>query len=102
MIVTCVYIHVKPETVDSFINATIRNHMRTVKEPGNIRFDFVQHADDPCRFMLYEVFDSAEAVDLHKTTEHYLEWRDTVAEFMADTRKGVRYNIIEPSDRTRW
>ena len=102
MIVTCVYIHVKPETVDSFINATIRNHRRTVKEPGNIRFDFVQQADDPCRFMLYEVFDSAEAVDHHKTTEHYLEWRDTVAEFMADTRKGVRYNIIEPSDRTRW
>lgn len=102
MIVTCVYIHVNPETVDSFINATIRNHMRTVKEPGNIRFDFVQQADDPCRFMLYEVFDSAEAVDLHKTTEHYLEWRDTVADFMADPRKGVRYNIIEPSDRTRW
>jgi autoinducer 2-degrading protein len=76
--------------------------MRTVKEPGNIRFDFVQQADDPCRFMLYEVFDSAEAVDLHKTTEHYLEWRDTVADFMADPRKGVRYNIIEPSDRTRW
>jgi autoinducer 2-degrading protein len=76
--------------------------MSTVKEPGNIRFDFVQQADDPGRFMLYEVFDSAEAVDLHKTTEHYLEWRDTVAEFMADTRKGVRYNIIEPSDRKRW
>ncbi len=102
MVVTCVYIHVKPETVDSFINATIRNHRRTVKEAGNIRFDFVQQADDPCRFMLYEVFDSAEAVDLHKTTEHYLEWRDTVAEFMADPRKGVRYSIIEPSDRTRW
>jgi autoinducer 2-degrading protein len=102
MIVTCVYIHVKPETVDSFINATIRNHRITVKEPGNIRFDFVQQADDPCRFMLYEVFDSAEAVDLHKTTEHYLEWRDTVAEFMVDPRKGVKYNIIEPSDRTRW
>ena len=102
MIVTCVNIHVKPETVDSFIYATIRNHRRTVKETGNIRFDFVQQADDPCRFMLYEVFDSAEAVELHKTTEHYLEWRDTVAEFMADPRNGVRYNIIEPSDKTRW
>ena len=76
--------------------------MRTVKEVGNIRFDFVRQADDPCRFMLYEVFDSADAVELHKTTEHYLQWRDTVDEFMAETRKGVRYNIIEPSDRTRW
>jgi autoinducer 2-degrading protein len=102
MVVTCVYVHVKPDVVDRFINATIKNHLETVKEPGNIRFDFIQQADDPGRFMIYEVFESEQAVANHKTTEHYLSWRDEVVEFMAEQRKGVKYNIIEPSDRTRW
>jgi (4S)-4-hydroxy-5-phosphonooxypentane-2,3-dione isomerase len=102
MIVTCVYVHVKPDAIDSFINATISNHRNTVKEPGNIRFDFTQQADDPCKFMIYEVFESEDAVLEHKKTSHYKIWRDTVEDFMAEPRHGVRYKIIEPSDRTRW
>jgi (4S)-4-hydroxy-5-phosphonooxypentane-2,3-dione isomerase len=102
MILTCVYVHVKPDAIDSFINATISNHRKSVKEPGNIRFDFIQQSDDPCNFMLYEVFESEDAVAAHKNTSHYKIWRDTVEAFMAEPRKGVRYNIIEPSDSTRW
>jgi (4S)-4-hydroxy-5-phosphonooxypentane-2,3-dione isomerase len=102
MIVTCVYVQVKPDAVDRFINATIRNHRESVKEPGNLRFDFIQQADDPGRFMIYEAYESEQAAAEHKTTAHYLAWRDTVADFMAEPRKGIRYNIIEPSDRTRW
>jgi autoinducer 2-degrading protein len=102
MIVTCVYIRVKPDAVDKFINATIRNHRESVKEPGNLRFDFIQQADDPGRFMIYEAYESEQAAAEHKNTAHYLAWRDTVADYMDEPRKGVRYNIIEPSDRTRW
>ena len=102
MIVTCVYIHVNPDVIDSFVNATINNHRETVKEPGNIRFDFIQQVDDPCRFMLYEVFESEEAIAEHKKTSHYLSWRDAVERFMAEPRKGVKHKIIEPSDITRW
>jgi autoinducer 2-degrading protein len=102
MIVTCVYVHVKPDAVDSFINATISNHRQSVKEPGNIRFDFIQQADNPCKFMLYEVFESEEAIAVHKNSSHYKIWRDSAEDFMAEPRQGVRYKIIEPSDRTRW
>ena len=102
MIVTCVYVHVKPDVVDRFINETIINHRETVKESGNIRFDFIQQADDPGRFMIYEVFESETAVADHKNTAHYLNWRDAVADYMAEPRNGVRYNIIEPGDNSRW
>jgi autoinducer 2-degrading protein len=102
MIVTCVYVHVKPGVIDSFINATIANQRESVKEPGNLRFDFIQQADDPCRFMLYEAYESEEAAAAHKNTSHYLRWRENVKNFMADPRQGIKYNIIEPSDRTRW
>ena len=100
MIVTCVYVHVKPEFTGAFIEATMANHRESVKEPGNLRFDFVQQADDPCRFMIYEAYVSEEAAAVHKTTPHYLKWRDTVAEWMAEPRKGVKYNFIAPSGDT--
>ncbi|MGI6340272.1 MAG: antibiotic biosynthesis monooxygenase [Bacteroidales bacterium] len=50
MIVTCVHVHVKPEAVESFIRLIVDNCRSSVQEPGNLRFDLIQQADDPCRF----------------------------------------------------
>lgn len=102
MIVTCVYVSVKPDALSDFIEASTLNHKRSVDEPGNLRFDFLQQADDPCRFMFYEAYESEEAAAFHKTTDHYLKWRDTVKNMMAEPRYGVKYNILEPSERTEW
>lgn len=102
MIVTCVHVHVKPEAIDDFIKASIYNHKASVKESGNLRFDFVQQVDDPSRFMLYEAYESEEAAIAHKSTEHYIMWRDTVKDMMADTRYGIKYVILEPKDRSEW
>jgi autoinducer 2-degrading protein len=102
MIVTCVYVHVKPGYVNSFIDATVENHHESVREPGNLRFDLIQQADDPGKFMIYEAFESESSAAEHKFTPHYLKWRDMVAEYMAEPRQGVKYKIIEPNDRTRW
>ncbi len=96
MIVTCVHIHIKPESLAEFIQASTENHLESVKEPGNIRFDFVQQVDDPCRFMLYEAYISEEAAAAHKNTPHYLRWRDRVQDMMVEPRKGVKYNILKP------
>lgn len=96
MTVTCVYIHVKPEAIDEFINASASNHRQAIKEPGNVRFDFVQHADDKTRFMLYEAYETEEAAAAHKSTAHYLAWRDAVKDMMAEPRYGVKYNILMP------
>jgi (4S)-4-hydroxy-5-phosphonooxypentane-2,3-dione isomerase len=62
----------------------------------------MQQADDPCRFLIYEVFESEQAVADHKNSAHYLIWRDSVADLMQEPRKGIKYNVIEPSDVTRW
>jgi autoinducer 2-degrading protein len=102
MIVTCVHINVKPDCVYDFLEAMIANHKASVQEPGNLRFDILQKADEPCRFMIYEAYESEEAAGLHKNTTHYMKWRDAVKDFMADARQGVRYNIIEPLDKSKW
>jgi autoinducer 2-degrading protein len=94
-----VYIHVKPEAIGEFIKASEANHSESVKEPGNIRFDFIQQSDDPYRFMFYEAYESEEAAAAHKNTAHYLKWRETVQEMMAEPRKGVKYTILQPEKR---
>jgi (4S)-4-hydroxy-5-phosphonooxypentane-2,3-dione isomerase len=98
MIVTCVYVRVKSDFIQEFIEATTANHKESVKEPGNLRFDFVQQAEDPCLFMIYEAYRSEEAAAAHKTTSHYLKWRDSVSGFMAEPRKGVKYHFIAPGE----
>jgi autoinducer 2-degrading protein len=102
MIVTCVYVHVKPDAVEQFIKATTLNHLGSVREPGNLRFDLLQQSDDPSRFMVYEAYESEEAAAAHKNTAHYLGWRDAVQDMMAEPRQGVRYNILQPADRSEW
>jgi len=96
MHVTIVDIVVKPAFVDDFMRATRLNHEGAVKEPGNLAFDVLQSADDPCRFVLYESYVSERAAQAHKTTKHYLTWRDTVADWMAEPRQGRVYAGVFP------
>jgi len=94
MIVTIVNVYVKPEYIEDFIKITIENHFGSIKEPGNLRFDVIQNSEDPTRFVLYEAYDSEDAVAKHKTTSHYLKWRETVADWMAKSREGIKHNVI--------
>ena len=42
MLVVHVHVHVKPEYVEPFKQATLANVRESIKEPGVARFDFVQ------------------------------------------------------------
>jgi autoinducer 2-degrading protein len=96
MHVTIVHVHVKPEHVEAFIAATRLNHEASVQEPGNRRFDVLQLAADPTRFVLYEAYATEADAAAHKQTAHYARWRDTVAEWMAEPRQGVGYRGLHP------
>jgi (4S)-4-hydroxy-5-phosphonooxypentane-2,3-dione isomerase len=96
MYVTLVHVHVKPERVGEFIEMCRANHEASVKEPGNRRFDILQQADDPCRFVLVEAYESKEHAAAHKSTPHYAAWKDAVADWMAEPRKGVVYSGLYP------
>ena len=89
MIATLVFVDVKPENVEAFREITVYNHDNTRKEPGNVRFDVLQSNDDPTKFTLIEVFREEDAAKFHKTTAHYLRWRDEVAPYMASPRKAI-------------
>jgi len=92
MVTTIVYVKVKPECVDAFKRASLLNSQASAKENGNLRFDVLQNDMDPTNFVLYEAYASKAQAALHKDTPHYAAWRETVADMMAEPRKGVAYS----------
>ena len=98
MLIVHVDVHVKPESVEAFRQATIANARQSVKEPGIARFDVLQQADAPTRFILVEVYRTAAAPARHRETAHYQTWRDTVADMMAEPRTRVECANIFPDD----
>ena len=98
MLVVHVHVHVTSEHIDRFKAATLANAQASVREPGIARFDVVQQADDPTRFVLVEVYRTAAAPAAHKDTSHYALWRDTVAPMMASPRTSVKFANVFPDD----
>jgi len=98
MLIVHVHAHVKPEMVEAFKEATSENARNSVREPGIARFDVIQQADDPTRFILVEVYRSQEATAAHKETAHYAKWRDAVAPMMAEPRSSVKFSNVFPAD----
>lgn len=99
LLVVHVHVHVRPEHLDAFKAATLANARASVLEPGIVRFDVMQQADDPTRFVLNEVYRDAAAAAAHKETTHYATWRDTVAPMMATPRSSVKFARVFPADR---
>ncbi len=98
MFIVHVHVHTKPEHVAAFKAATLANARASVGEAGIARFDVVQQADDPTRFVLVEVYRTPAAAAAHKETAHYAVWRDTVAPMMAEPRSSAKFANVFPDD----
>jgi (4S)-4-hydroxy-5-phosphonooxypentane-2,3-dione isomerase len=96
MLIVHVFVHVKSDTVDTFIAATRENARSSVREPGIVRFDVIQQDDDPTRFLLMEIYRTSDDPARHKETAHYATWRDAVEPMMAEPRRSVKYHEIHP------
>ena len=99
MLIVHVHVHVKPERVEAFDQATRLNARLSLLEPGVLRFDVLRQQDDPTRFVLVEIYRDADAAAAHKETPHYPVWRDAVAPMMAEPRQSVKFNQIFPDDK---
>jgi len=96
MHVTLVHVRVLPDHLDVFLDAMRANHEGSVREPGNLRFDVLRDPADPTHFLIYEAYVDAGAAAAHKTTAHYLAWRDRVAPMLAEPRRGEPWDGLLP------
>jgi len=99
MLIVHVHVHVKPDCVEAFKQATRLNARLSLLELGVLRFDVLQQQDDTTRFVLVEIYRDADAAAAHKATEHYPVWRDAVAPMMAEPRQSMKFNNVSPDDR---
>ncbi len=99
MLILHVFCSVKPEMVEAFKEATVKNAGNSIKEPGVIRFDLLQQQDDPAKFVISEVYKSAEAISAHKETAHYAEWCQYAEPMLSGPRSKMIYTNIFPEDK---
>lgn len=99
MYIVHVNVKVKNEYIEAFKNASVENAQNSILESGIARFDVIQQQDDPTRFVLIEVYRTAEDPAKHKETAHYAKWRDSVAQMMAEPRYALKYYNIFPEDK---
>ncbi|MHC4157040.1 MAG: putative quinol monooxygenase [Planctomycetota bacterium] len=99
MLVVHVFVHVKPDQVEAFEAATLENARNSIREAGIARFDVIRQQDDPTRFVLVEVYRTADDPARHKETAHYQKWRDAVADMMAEPRSSIKYGNVFPNEQ---
>ena len=99
MYIVHVFVTVKPDVIDDFTTASLANAKASILEAGIARFDVVQQMDDPTRFVLVEVYRTADGPAKHKETDHYRRWRDTVEPMMAAPRTSLKYVNVWPGEQ---
>ena len=98
MIIVHVHVHVKLDQIEAFRAATLENACNSLKEPGIARFDVLQQADDPTRFVLVEVYRTADDPARHKETVHYNHWREIAEPMLAEPRTRKIYANVFPDE----
>ena len=78
------------------------NHLGSIAEPGCLRFDVAQSKEDPTEFLLWECYVDEDAAAFHKTTPHYLAFKERAPELMAKERYSDLFEgIYVDSDKAR-
>ena len=93
-----VFLHVKEEHLDAFKAATAENARNSIQEPGITRFDVIQQADDPTRFVLVEVYRQESDTALHRQTQHFKHWLEMAAPMLVSERERILYHNVFPAD----
>ena len=65
---------IAPEAQERFVAATNTMGAATRSEPGNVEYRFSSVPDDPTLFMIFEEWESEDAVTAHFGTPHMLEF----------------------------
>ena len=98
MLILLVNIHIKPEHIHAFQEATIENARNSRNEPGVVRFDFIQDTGDATHFMLVEAYRDQDAIAAHKLTAHFLAFSETTADMFAEPRTRTLFQSVYPPD----
>jgi autoinducer 2-degrading protein len=94
MFIAAVHVYVKSERVDDFKAMIHANHLGSIAEPGCLRFDVAQSREDPTEFLLWECYVDEAAAAFHKTTPHYLAFKEQMPALMSRERRSDLFDGV--------
>ena len=101
MITLIVKVDTKPDRTFDFIDATKIARDKTLEEhyayhcKGCSEYSINKSPNNENEVILIETYYNQEAIDFHKTTEHFLTWRKDVEDMMNSPRQVTRYESID-------
>ncbi|VXC18660.1 putative enzyme [Pseudomonas sp. 8Z] len=73
-----------PEHRDAVLQALQEMVASSRSEPGNLRYDLFERDGAPGTFDLYERYVDHDAVQAHRQSAHYLDYRQRTAAWLAN------------------
>ncbi len=105
MIAMWVKVRVRPEARQRFLDAIEVDALGSERdEPGCLRFNVLQDAQDANVYYFYELYKDDAALDAHRAAPHYAVWRafaDAPGNLDAPTEI-TRSNTVFPAARAYW
>lgn len=91
-----VELEVQDGKLDEFISAISENQAATLAEPGCVYFDVVRLDREGQWFGFYEIYRDADAFyKEHRSYEHFLKWREAVAETVVPNSQTITPGSIK-------
>jgi autoinducer 2-degrading protein len=95
MVAIIVILEIDPGKIDEFLEVIGANAAASREEPGCLRFDVSQHADQDNLVALSEAYVDKEAMVAHTKTPHFAVWREKSPGFVLK-RWAVKGPVISP------
>jgi quinol monooxygenase YgiN len=86
--INSVDLDIAPGKIDEFLAALKANGAEAVKEPGCREFNIHVQASNPNHVFIYEVYDSAAALEAHRQTPHFKKYQAATTGMV--TKRDVR------------
>jgi autoinducer 2-degrading protein len=102
MIAMWVKARIKPDQRTRFLEAIEIDALASERdEPGCVRFNVLQDAQDPDVYYFYEVYRDQAALEAHRTMPHYATWR-AAADTLDGPTQATRCTTVFPAAPEYW
>jgi len=102
MLAMWVKVRIKPERRQDFLKAIEVDAVASERdEPGCLRFNVLQDAQDQNVYYFYEVYKDQAALEAHRAMPHYAVWR-AAADSLDGPTEATRCQTVFPAERPYW
>jgi (4S)-4-hydroxy-5-phosphonooxypentane-2,3-dione isomerase len=102
MLAMWVKVRIKPELRRRFLEAIEVDALGSERdEPGCLRFNVLQDAQDESVYYFFEVYQDEAALEAHRTMPHYAVWR-AAADTLDGPTEATRCQTVFPGAPAYW